>query len=89
MLSRQTAAPDPYPSGDTGLRNLLLHGYEQNQNWYEIVALAGELIAWTQMFARTGAARPWEPKRLRLRLFSAAGRVVRGGRRFRLRLAAR
>jgi hypothetical protein len=29
------------------------------------------------MFARTGAARPWEPKRLRLRLFSAAGRPRR------------
>ena len=30
-----------------------------------------------------------EPKRLRLRLFSAAGRLVRGGRRLRLRLAQR
>jgi Transposase DDE domain group 1 len=34
-----------------------------------------------------GTARRWEPKRLRLRLFSAAGRLVRGGRRLRLRLA--
>lgn len=33
-------------------------------------------------------ARAWEPKRLRLRLFSAAGRLVRSGRRLRLRLAA-
>ena len=33
--------------------------------------------------------RVWEPKRLRLRLFSAAGRLVRGGRRLRLRLAER
>ena len=31
---------------------------------------------------------PGEPKRLRLRLFSAAGRLVHGGRRLRLRLAA-
>jgi hypothetical protein len=31
----------------------------------------------------------WEPKRLRLRLFSAAGRIVRSGRRLRMRLAAR
>jgi hypothetical protein len=29
----------------------------------------------------------WEPKRLRLRLFPAAGRLARGGRRLRLRLA--
>ena len=54
-----------------------------------IVALACEVIAWMQMLALTGTARRWEPKRLRLRLFSAAGRIVRGGRRLRLRLAAR
>ena len=41
------------------------------------------------MLALTGPARRWEPKRLRLRIFSAAGRIVRGGRRLRLRLAAR
>jgi hypothetical protein len=74
---------------DTGLRNLPLHGYAQNQIWCEIVALASELTAWMQMLALRGTARRWEPKRLRLRLFSAAGRIVRGGRRLRLRLAAR
>jgi hypothetical protein len=73
---------------DTGLRNLPLHGYAQNQIWCEIVALAGELLAWMQMLAFTGPARCWEPRRLRLRLFSVAGRIVRGGRRLRLRLAA-
>ena len=41
------------------------------------------------MLALTGTARRWEPKRLRLRLFSAAGRIVRGSRRLQLRLAAR
>ena len=50
--------------------------------------LACELLAWMQMLALDGAARRWEPKRLRLRLFTAAGRIVRG-RRLRLRLAAR
>jgi Transposase DDE domain group 1 len=74
---------------DTGLRNLPLKGYAQNQLWCEIVALACELIAWTQMLALAGAARRWEPKRLRLRIFSVAGRLVRGGRRLRLRLAER
>jgi hypothetical protein len=73
---------------DTGLRNLPLHGYAQNQIWCQIVALACELIAWTQLLALHGPARRWEPKRLRLRLFSAAGRLVRGSRRLRLRLAA-
>jgi hypothetical protein len=74
---------------DTGLRNLPLKGYAQNQVWCEIVALACELLAWTQMIALAGEARRWEPKRLRLRLFSIAGRLVRGGRRLRLRLAER
>ena len=72
---------------DTGLRNLPLNGFAQNQLWCEIVALACELLAWTQMIALTGQARRWEPKRLRLRLFSVAGRLARGGLRLRLRLA--
>jgi Transposase DDE domain group 1 len=74
---------------DTGLRNLPLKGFAQNQVWCEIVALACDLLAWTQMLALAGPARRWEPKRLRLRLFSAAGRLARSGRRLRLRLAER
>jgi hypothetical protein len=74
---------------DTGLRNLPLKGFAQNQVWCEIVALACELLAWTQLLALTGTARRWEPKRLRLRVFAVAGRLVRGGRRLRLRLAER
>jgi Transposase DDE domain group 1 len=46
---------------DTGLRNLPLHGYAQNQLWCEIVALACDLLAWTQMLAFPGPARRWEP----------------------------
>jgi hypothetical protein len=74
---------------DTGLRNLPLKGFAQNQLWCEITALACELLAWTQMLALAGAARRWEPKRLRLRVFAVAGRLARGGRRLRLRLAER
>jgi hypothetical protein len=73
---------------DTGLRNLPLHGFNQNQIWCELVAMACELLAWMAMLALDGPARAWEPKRLRLCLFTAAGRIVRGGRRLRLRLAA-
>lgn len=74
---------------DTGLRNLPLHDFTQNQIWCEIVALACDLMAWMQMLALDGSARRWEPKRLRLRLFAVAGRLVCGGRRLRLRIAAR
>jgi hypothetical protein len=73
---------------DTGLRNLPLHGYAQNQIWCEIVALACELLAWMTMLALPGKTRRWEPRRLRIRLFSAAGRIIRGGRRLRLRISA-
>jgi Transposase DDE domain group 1 len=73
---------------DTGLRNLPLHGFAQNQLWCELVAMASELLAWMQMLALDGPARAWEPKRLRLRLSPAAGRLARGSRRLRLRLAA-
>ena len=72
---------------DTGLRNLPLHGYAHNQIWCELVAMACELTAWMQMLALDGPARAWEPKRLRLRLLSVAGRLVRSGRRLRLRIA--
>jgi hypothetical protein len=74
---------------DTGLRNLPLKGFAQNQLWCEIVALACELLAWTQLLALAGPARRWEPKRLRLRVFAVAGRLARSGRRLRLRLARR
>ena len=74
---------------DTGLRNLPLHDFTQNQIWCEVVALACELLAWMQMLAlHETPARRYEPKRLRLRLFAVAARLVRGGRRLRLRIAA-
>jgi hypothetical protein len=74
---------------DTGLRNLPLKGFAQNQLWCEITALAAELLAWTQLLALAGTARRWEPKRLRLRVFAVAGRLAKSGRRLRLRLAER
>jgi hypothetical protein len=42
---------------DTGLRNLPPHGFAQNQIWCELVAMASELTAWTQIFALDGPAR--------------------------------
>ena len=48
--------------------------------------MASELTAWMQLLALDSPARAREPKRLRL--LSAAGRIVRGARRLRLRIAA-
>jgi len=75
---------------DTGLTNLPLHGFAQNTIWLAIVTLAAELTAWMQMLALTSSdARRWEPKRLRLRLFSIAGRIARHAKKTRLRLSGR
>ena len=74
---------------DTGLRNLPLHDMDQNRIWCALVALACELTAWMQMLALAGQpARRWEPKRLRLRLFSLAGRLARTSRSKLLHLSA-
>jgi hypothetical protein len=70
----------------TRLRNLPLHRTAQNRIWLEIVQIALDLLAWMPMLARTGTARLWEPRRLRLRLFSAAAQLVTAGRRRILRL---
>ena len=76
-------------SKDTGLTNLPLHDFTQNQIWCAIVALAVELTAWMQMLSLAGHhARRWEPKRLRLRLFSIAARLAKHGRTRRLHLSA-
>ncbi len=76
---------------DTGLRNLPLHEFTQNQIWCAIVALAVELTAWLQLLTLSGQhehpARRWEPKRLRLRLFSIAGRLAEHARGRRLHLS--
>jgi DDE family transposase len=74
---------------DTGLSNLPLHGFDQNRIWCAIVMLACELLAWTQLLGFADhPARRWEPKRLRLRLFSVAGRLARHARHLMLHLAA-
>lgn len=64
---------------DTGQRNLPFHGFTQNQIWLEIIQLALDLLAWMPMPALTGQSRMWEPKRLRLRLLSAAAQMVTTG----------
>lgn len=73
---------------DTGMRNLPFGDYAKNRIWLEIVALAADLLAWTQTLAfnQTEPARRWEPKRLRFRILAVAGRIIRTGRRRRLRL---
>ncbi len=72
---------------DTGAANLPFHGRAHNAIWLELVALAQDLTAWLQRLALTGQHAVAEPKRLRLRLFHVAARLVRTGRRRLLQLA--
>ena len=75
---------------ETGLRNLPLHGYAQNQIWCAIVTLATDLLAWMGMLALTSHdARRWEPKRLRLRLFTIPAAIARTARQTFLHLSER
>lgn len=75
---------------DTGLTNLPLHAFDKNQIWIEIAQLAYELIVWTQVLGfHDQPARSWEPKKLRLRIFAVAGRLITSGRRHTLRISRR
>lgn len=77
-------------SKDTGLANLPLHGFAQNQIWCAVVMLAVELTAWMQLLALgEHQARRWEPKRLRYRLFTVPAALARRSRRVLLHLTAR
>nr|WP_243891756.1 IS1380 family transposase [Dermatophilus congolensis] len=67
---------------DTGLTNLPLQGFDQNQLWLLVVQIANDLLAWMGMLALTShEARRWEPKTLRHRLFTIAATLARTARR--------
>ncbi|HCX85016.1 MAG TPA: IS1380 family transposase [Micrococcales bacterium] len=67
---------------DTGLRNLPLKTLAQNEIWLAAVALATDLLAWLGLLGLDeDSARVWEPKRLRLRLFTAPATIARHARR--------
>ena len=75
---------------DTGLRNLPLHGFDQNRIWCQIVALASEITAWMGLLGHPHTdARRWEPKRLRYRLLTIPATIIRTGRRVILHLSNR
>ena len=75
---------------DTGLRNLPLHGFDQNRIWCQIVALAGEITAWMGLLAHPDhQARGWEPKRLRYRLFTIPATLARRSHRIVVHVSAR
>jgi Transposase DDE domain group 1 len=71
---------------DTGMRNLPHHAFEHNQTWLELSLIAQDLLCWTRLICLTGELATAEPKRLRQRLLHTAAKLVRHGRRTRLKL---
>jgi hypothetical protein len=76
---------------DTGLGRFPSRAFAINAAWLTTVMLAVDLLSWTQtilLHDQPALARA-EPKTLRYRLLHVAARLVRGGRRLRLRLDQR
>jgi len=71
---------------DTGLAKFPFKDFALNEVWLEIVALAHDLIVWTQALTLSGELAKAEPKRLRYQLLHVAGRLAFSGRRGKLHL---
>jgi hypothetical protein len=71
---------------DTGLSKFPFKEFALNEVWLEIVALAHDLIVWTQELTLQGELAKAEPKRLRYRLFHVAARLAFHGRKAKLHL---
>jgi hypothetical protein len=72
----------------TGIGKLPSRSQAINSAWLEASLIAATLISWLQLIALDGDLTVAEPKTLRYRLFHAAARLTRGGRRRHLKIAA-
>ena len=59
-----------------------------NSAWLAAALIAAALLSWLRLIALVGDLAKAEPKTLRYRILHAAGKLVRGGRRRRLNIAA-
>jgi hypothetical protein len=73
---------------DTGLGHFPSHDYKINQAWLDASMIGCILLSWLRLLALDGDLARAEPKTLRYRLLHAAARLVRGGRRSTLKIAA-
>ena len=73
---------------DTGLGHFPSFDYGVNQAWLAAAMIAAILLAWFKLLALDGDLAKAEPKTLRYRVLHAAARLVRGGRRRRLKIQA-
>jgi len=73
---------------DTGIGKFPSHELSLNRAWFTAALTAAALLAWLRLLALDGDLAKAEPKTLRYRLLHAAGRLVRSGRRRRLKISA-
>jgi len=71
---------------DTGLSRFPFKAFALNEVWLQIVALAHDLIVWTQALALDGQLAKAQPRRLRYQLLHVAGRLAFSGRAAKLHL---
>jgi Transposase DDE domain group 1 len=73
---------------DAGLGHFPSHDFALNTAWLTAAMTAQILLAWLRLLALDGDLARAEPKTLRYRILHAAARLVRGGRRRRLKIQA-
>jgi DDE family transposase len=73
---------------DTGIGRFPSHDYKVNQAWLAAAMTAQILLAWLKLLALDGDLARAEPRTLRYKVLHAAARLVHGGRRKRLKIAA-
>jgi hypothetical protein len=73
---------------DTGFGHFPSRDYGLNKAWLDASMTACILLSWLRLLALDGKLAKAEPKTLRYRLFHTAARLVRGGRRKTLKIAA-
>ena len=76
------------PGKDCGLGRFPSHDFAINSAWLAAALIAASLLSWLRLIALDGALARAEPKILRSRILHAAGKLVRGGRRRRLKIPA-
>jgi hypothetical protein len=73
---------------DAGLGHFPSFDYQVNATWLTAAMTGQILLAWLKLLALDGDLAKAEPKTLRYRVLHAAGRLVRGGRKRRLKIQA-
>ena len=73
---------------NTGLGHFPSHDYGLNKAWLDAAMIASIPLSWLKLLTLDGDLARAEPKTLRYRILHAAARLVRGGRRRTLKIAA-